>query len=78
MINHGDIPSEYHESLGISNVQTFDTEIKNYEFWLGSVKDNTLVWASSSIDEEYGYSYDRAKVPGVRPVIVVNTSELLN
>ena len=78
MINHGDITSEYYDSLGISNVQTFDTEVKNYEFWLGSVKDDTFVWSSSSVDEEYGYSYDRAKVPGVRPVIVVNTSELLS
>ena len=77
MINAGEISSEYYEALGITNVIDFSKEIKDYEFWLGSAKDSTLIWSSSSIDEEYGYSYDRSKVPGVRPVIVVNTSDLL-
>ena len=76
MINSGEIELENYSILGIKNVKTFNTEVKNYEFWLGSAYDSTYIWSSSSIDEEYGYSYDRSKVPGVRPLLIVNTSDI--
>jgi len=75
-LNDGSITSEYYSLLGLSNVELVGNELYNSSFWLGSASASYHVWyVSTSCELNYNYFYSTFSL-GVRPVIVVSTSDI--
>ena len=71
------ITPEYYEALGLSNVKLTGRDILyNSTFWLGSARNDNNVWNVSTRGDLYDSDFDYVDSRGVRPVIVVSTSDI--
>ena len=76
MIVSGTITSEYYSMLGLSNVKNIGSNFRNTSYWLGSAINYDGVWNVHSDGGCGDGSFANGSYDGVRPVIVVNTSDL--
>ena len=77
ILNDGSITSEYYSLLGLTNVELVGSELYNSTFWLGSATGDGVgvcrVYSDGDVNDNGFYDGSDG---GVRPVIVVSTSDI--
>ena len=70
----------YEEADSLREIKDNGTSIifdRKSSYWLGSTRGNSTMWVVSANDSDFSYSsYDTEVGDGIRPVIVISTSEI--